>query len=120
MTDRNAKDENLDGLLQRALADDLPADVAAGMREGIARFREAKTGGEAADRGRAAAWSWLFRRGVWAVLSILMLVAGALLQGLGSPNRLANEITQVMTEIAGARPELRPGFPIPLIKENEP
>ncbi|HDT14290.1 MAG TPA: hypothetical protein ENO03_08050 [Candidatus Aminicenantes bacterium] len=114
-------DRDVDKLLREALAEDLPADVEAGMRRTIGRFREAKeeSGARVWPRG-AAARAWFSRRTVWAVLSILMLVAGALLQGLGSRNRLADDITQVMAEFAGAELGQRPGIHRPLIKENEP
>jgi len=94
------KDKGLDDLLKRALADDLPAEVEAGMRERIRSFRA----GKAKDDGRAAAWAAardrLFRRSAWAVLSILMLIAGFLLQGLGSRNPLAERIALVKAEFS--------------------
>lgn len=96
-------DEELDKILKRALADDLPADAEAGMRRTIARFRE-KTmkgeaeGGERATRAAGAAWIWILGRGAAAVLSILMLLAGILLQGRGSRNDLAGRIARVKTE----------------------
>jgi hypothetical protein len=90
----------LDELLKMAFVDDLPVDAAAGMRERIGRFREAKTGGEAAARGRAAVWEWLFRRSVWAALSILLLAAGILLQGRGSPSPLADRISAIKSQYA--------------------
>jgi hypothetical protein len=100
MTERKAADENMDELLKRALADDLPADVAAVMRERIERFREAKAGGEALAGGRAAAWGWLFRRSVWAAISILLLAAGIVLQGRGSSSPLAERISAVKAQYA--------------------
>jgi len=100
MTERNSTDVNLDELLKRAFADDLPVDVAAGMRERIGRFREAKTGGEAAARGRAAVWEWLFRRSVWAAISILLLAAGILFQGRGSSSPLAERISAIKSQYA--------------------
>jgi len=98
-----AMDRDLDELLRKALADDLPDDVAAGMRARIARFREAKASGEAAAGRRTApppAWAWLFRRGVWAALSVLMLAAGLLLQGSKPRSPLAERIAAVKTEFA--------------------
>ena len=94
------KNPEIDDLLRRALADDLPADVAAGMRDRIGRFRAAKTGGEAHDAGRAAARAWLFRRTVWAALSILMLIAGILLQGARSRSALADRISAIKAQYA--------------------
>jgi hypothetical protein len=88
--------KGLDDLLKKTLADDLPAEVEAGMRRRIAYFRSAKM----KDEGRATAWAWLFRRSAWAVLSILMLVAGILLQSLGPHTPLAGRIARVKTEFA--------------------
>lgn len=96
MTDK--KTGKIDDLLREALADDLPSDVAAGMRERIERFRAEKTTREA--KPSAAAWAWFLRRGVWAALSILMLVAGILLQGGGSPSPLADRISSVKAAYA--------------------
>lgn len=89
-------DRGLGDLLKRALADDLPADVEAGMRERIRSFRAGTAGGG----GRASAGAWLFRRSAWAVLSVLMLIAGFLLQGLGSRNPLAERIALVKAEFS--------------------
>jgi hypothetical protein len=85
--------KNLDDLLRKALADDLPPDVAAGMRERMERFRARKTEGK--PEAAAGPWAWFFRRGVWATLSILLLVAGILLQGRGSSSPLADRISSV-------------------------
>lgn len=94
--DRNAR---VDGLLRSALADDLPAEVAAGMRARIARARA-----EQADvRGPAPARSWLRPRTVWAALSILMLAAGILLQGAKASSPLADRISAL--KAAGLNPE---------------
>lgn len=79
----------LESLLTKALADDLPPDVAAGMRAGIERFRV--RAGRNERRPRAAAF--LFRRTAWAALSILMLMSGGLLQGLGSRTPLADRLS---------------------------
>jgi hypothetical protein len=96
MTEERNKGSDIDGLLQKALADDLPAGVAAGMRDRIERFREEKIRAQAP----AAAWVWLLRRGVWAALSILMIVAGILLQGRESSSPLADRISAVKAEFA--------------------
>lgn len=98
-------DKNLDGLLKRALLDDLPAEVEAGMRERIASTRASKMKAE----GRSAAWARLLTRSAWAVLSILMLVAGILLQGLGSPTPLASRIARLKIEFASAESPRQPG-----------
>jgi hypothetical protein len=87
-------------MLRKALADDLPADVAEGMRVRIDRFRAKRTeDGEAA--GGATAWPWFFRRTVWAALSILMLIAGILLQGAKSPSPLADRIASIKAAGSG-------------------
>lgn len=106
MTEERNKpmDRDLDELLREALADDLPDDVAAGMRARIARFREAKAAGEATAGRRTAppaAWAWLFRRGLWAALSALMLVAGLLLQGGKPRSPLAERIAAIKIEYSG-------------------
>jgi hypothetical protein len=100
MTEKGVKNANLDELLKKALADDLPADVAAGMRERIEHFRGERAGGKAPARGRAAAWGWLFPRSVWAAISILLLAAGILLQGRGSSSPLAERIASVKAQYA--------------------
>ena len=102
MTDRRTNGMDVDDLLRKAFADDLPADVAAGMRAKIERFRAEmmKDGVESAAIAHAAARAWLLRRGVWAALSILMLVAGILLQGGRSSNPLAERVAKIKTEYA--------------------
>jgi hypothetical protein len=66
------------------------------MRRRIDRFRAEK-----AERpARTAAGAWLFRRSVWAALSILMLVAGLLLQGAKASSPLAERITLVKAAYA--------------------
>ena len=95
------KRAEIDDLLRRALADDLPADVEAGMRRRIERFREAKAAAEATARERGAAGrAWLFRRTVWAALSILLLAAGILLQSGKASSPLADRIAAIKTEFA--------------------
>jgi hypothetical protein len=102
MTEERNKGMDIDGLLRKALADDLPDEVAAGMRTRIGRFRAEMTMDrvEAAATAPATAWAWLIRRGVWAALSILMLVAGILLQGRESSSPLVVRISAVKTEFA--------------------
>jgi hypothetical protein len=106
MTANKRERTDLDDLLKRALADDLPADVAAGMRERIARFRSAAAG----EKERAAAGAWLFRRAVWAAVSVLMLVSGILLQGSASRSPLADRISRVKAGFAAVEPGRGPGF----------
>jgi len=95
-----AMDRDLDELLREALADDLPDDVAAGMRARIARFRAESAEGAPVE-APATPWGWLFRRSLWAALSVLMLVAGFLLQGGKPRSPLAERIAAVKTEFAG-------------------
>jgi hypothetical protein len=111
-------DENtgLDDLLKRALADDLPGDVAAGMRDRIDNFRAGAITGDQ----RTAAWAWLFRRTAWAVLSVLMLVAGILLQGLATRNALADRISLIKTEVASTGPVRRHGVAFSAPRVNDP
>jgi hypothetical protein len=97
MIAKQDEDRGLDGLLKRALADDLPADVEASMRERIALIR---AGTMRVGRPGAAGRAWLLPRSAWAVLSILMLIAGFLLQGLGSRNLLAERIALVKAEFS--------------------
>jgi len=102
------KNTGMDDLLRQALADDLPADVEAGMRRRIARFREAKTEAGATRRERsAAARAWLFRRSVWAALSLLLLAAGILLQSGKASSPLADRIAAIKTEFASLEPTRR-------------
>jgi hypothetical protein len=103
---RESREWECDELLKTAFADDLPAEVAAGMRERIERFRA----GTARQEVRAAARGWLLPRSAWALLSILILAAGILLQSLGSPTPLAERISAIKSEIAGGGLGRRPGF----------
>lgn len=101
MTEERDKtmDRDLDELLRRALADDLPDDVAAGMRARIERFRAENLAG-ASTAAPSGAWAWFLRRGVWATFSLLMLVAGLLLQGAKASSPLADRISAIKAEIA--------------------
>jgi hypothetical protein len=103
MTSERRSIPDLDDLLRTALADDLPADVAAGMSERIERVR---TENPAAGT-RAPSWAWLARRSVWAVLSILMLVTGLLLQGLNASSPLAKRIASLKTTYGTVEPTRR-------------
>ncbi len=130
MTSQQEHDAGLDGLLKRTLADDLPAGVEAGMRERIARFRAETT----KDEGRAEGRTRLRWRITWAAASVLMLVSGGLLQGLGTRSPLAEKISSVMTEFSEiestrrleSTPEIRVISPereparIPEDKEKQP
>jgi hypothetical protein len=127
MTSQSEQDTGLDGLLKRALADDLPAGVEAGMRERIARFRAETTEVE----GRAEGRTRLRWRIAWAAASVLMLVSGSLLQGLQPRSPLAEKISLVMTEIsdiestrrARSTPEIRlispEREPVPVPEDKE-
>jgi len=103
MNDQRNSGRDLEELIRAALADDLPAEVEAGMRERVRRFRT--------DPGRGArpsvAWAFLARRAVWAALSILMVVAGFLLQGAGTGSPLADRISSVKTAYASLEPPRR-------------
>jgi len=99
MTEKRTDDKPLEDLLRSALADDLPADVAAGMRARIDRFRAENLAG-AATAAPSGAWALFLRRGVWATLSLLMLVAGLLLQGAKASSPLADRISAIKAEIA--------------------
>ncbi len=100
MSTGNTKKPEIDDLLRRALADDLPPEAEAGMRRRIARFRETKAESAPARPWGVAARAWLFRRTVWAALSILMLVAGLLLQGGKPRGPLVERIAAIKTEFA--------------------
>jgi hypothetical protein len=93
MIPKHEPDRGVDELLRQALRDDLPADAAAAMRERIDRFRAGKMNG----RAPAVAGAWLFRRAVWAALSILLLAAGILLQGVRASSPLADRISAIKT-----------------------
>ena len=90
------EDMALEGLLKAALTDDLPADVEAGLRERIRRFRADPSEG----RRASTAWAGLWPRAAWAALSILMLVAGILLQETGSSSPLAESISSIKAAYA--------------------
>jgi hypothetical protein len=68
------------------------------MRDRIDRFRARTTEKEKRIPIRAL----FFRRSAWAALSILMLVSGSLLQGLGSRNPLSDRISLIRTSLAVA------------------
>jgi hypothetical protein len=83
----------LDDLLKGALADDLPPDVAAGMRDRVDLFRDRKIG-----RGHCSVIpGFPFRRSAWAALSILVLLSGGLLQAVGTRNALADRVSAIGT-----------------------
>ena len=97
--DNNA---GIDEWLRQSLPDDLPAEVAAGMRESIVHVRAT----QARAGARPAGWAWLRRRTVWAALSLLMLVAGIILQGAKASSPLADRISAIKTasmDSAGTR-----------------
>lgn len=96
MTSKRPNGTDLDELLKRALTDDLPPEVAAGMRERLSRVRERT----ARREGGAALRIPLFRKTAWAALSLLFLISGGLLQGRGSRNPLSNGISLIKTRLA--------------------
>ncbi len=96
MTSKRPNGTDLDELLKRALADDLPPDAAAEMREGLARFHQRTARREDGAASRAP----LFRKTAWAALSLLFLISGGLLQGRGSRNPLSNGISLIKTRLA--------------------
>lgn len=96
MTSKRPNGTDLDELLKRALADDLPPDAAAEMREGLARFHKRTARREEGAASRAP----LFRKTAWAALSLLFLISGGLLQGRGSRNPLSNGISLIKTRLA--------------------
>jgi len=99
MSEKPLNGKILDGLLKKVLADDLPPDVAAGMRDRFDRFHARTTEKEKGMPIRAL----VFQKSAWAALSILMLVSGSLLQGLGSRNPLSDRISLIRTSLAVAR-----------------
>ena len=107
MTSRHQEDTRIDDLLRKALADDLPAGVEAGMRERLDRFRADVI----QDQGRPAARVWILGRGVWAAVSVLMLVSGCVLQGIGVRNPLADRIALIKAELSSSESIRRPGDP---------
>ena len=109
MNTHRLNDGELDDLMKRAFADDLPDKAAAGMRDRFGRFR-AETMGK---RPPVEAWAWLFQKRAWAALSVLMLVSGGLLQGLGSRNALADRISSLLVPGSGrdAQPPVAPPAP---------
>ncbi len=96
MTEKRTDTRDLEGLFKAVFADDLPAEVEAGMRERVRRFR---TGNGTSERP-ASAWALISRRAVWAALSFLMLIAGILLQGTNSRSHLADRISSVKSAYA--------------------
>jgi hypothetical protein len=91
MSAKRPDDAALDELLKRALADDLPPDVAAGMREHFDRFRA-----HAMEKERRSPISFLLvRKSAWATISLLMLVSGGLLQGRSPRSALADRLTAI-------------------------
>lgn len=91
MTDKREPVTEVDELLRRACADDLPDDVAAVLRRRIDAFKA----GTAVEGRRAPAKVFFLPRVAWAALSILMLLAGVLLQGSKAANPLADRISSI-------------------------
>ena len=89
MNVQDGKIPTVDDLLKRTLAGELPPDIAAGMRRRIDRFRAEKTN----ESALSSPGAWLLPRTVWAVLAVLMLMAGILLEGTGGSSPLADRIS---------------------------
>ncbi len=96
MTDEHEQVANVDDLLRRACADDLPVEVAAGMGRRIDAFL---ADAQAGRQGTSGA-TWLLPRIAWAVIAILMLLAGALLQEARVSSPLADRISSLKAAIA--------------------
>ena len=96
MTSKHPNGTSLDELLKRVLADDLPPDVAAEMRDRLDRFRTRTTGNGKRIPIRAS----FFLKSAWAAFSVLILVSGGLLQGRGSRNPLSDRISLIKTFLA--------------------
>ncbi len=75
------------------------------MRTRIDRFRAEAL----RDETRAVGRTWFSRRLAWAAVSVLLLVSGSLLQGLGVRSPLAERISSVMTEVSEFEPTRHPG-----------
>jgi len=103
MIDQSKDVTNVDDLLRRACADDLPRDVAAAMSRQIEAFSAEAPAGRRTLLSRA----WPLPRTAWAALSILMLVAGILLQGARAPSPLADRISSLKTASANLQPTRR-------------
>jgi hypothetical protein len=88
---------DVEGLLKKTFPDDLPEDAAAAMRRRVERFRS-EMAAEAKPLGPQV---WLRRRGLWAALSVAMLLAGILLQGARASTPLADRITSLKAALAG-------------------
>ncbi len=100
-------EEDLDRLLRSALADDIPPEVAAGMRRRIVAFRA----GMKKEKESPAGGTWILSRGLWATLAVLMLIAGGLLQGFQSRSALAERIALLKAEASKAEPAERTSTP---------
>lgn len=96
MIEIKREDADMDGLVRRALADDLPAEVRDGMSRRIDRF----LAGKRSPAARSAARPWLARKPLWAAISVLMLLAGILLQGRKPSTRLAERISSIKAAYA--------------------
>jgi hypothetical protein len=95
---------NMDDLLKNVFTDDLPADVETGMRARIVRFRAGATQNEEPT----VSWVRRIPRSAWAILSALMLIAGILLQGLGSRSSLAESIAHIKAGISSSESHRQP------------
>jgi len=96
MTDQRQHITDVDDLLRRACADDLPDDVAAAMGRRVDAF----LAGARVEQRTMSSRAWILPRFAWAALSILMLIAGLLLQGAKASTPLAGRIASVKTAYA--------------------
>ncbi len=99
MNTKRPDGDDMGALLRKALADDLPPDVAAGMKNRIERFRERAT----RNRRLIAVPAVPFGKGAWAALSALVLTAGGLLQALSPRNFLADRVSAIGTSQSVAK-----------------
>jgi hypothetical protein len=90
----------IEDLLKKTLPDDLPPEVAAGMRDRLDRFREQRTG---RDRRPSSLFPFLVPRGAWASVSLMMLVSGGFLQALGARSPVADRLSAIRTSEVVAR-----------------
>jgi len=115
MNRKPRSDEPWDDFLKAAMPDDLPAEVAAGMRARIAEFRADIIRAEERPVRRIR----IPLKGAWAALGILLLVVGSLLQGFRSRTPLADKISLLKADISNREPA-RSAAPAPADREIPP
>jgi hypothetical protein len=107
-----AKDTHIDHLLKQTFKDDLPPDAENAMKKQLVRFR---TKMDQADTDRTRAESkafrgisylrvirwvhFLFKKEVFVVVSLLMIVLGGFIQSSGSSNKLAENLSVLGTSV---------------------